>query len=175
MWCLSSADELTSGTTWHSAAQVTNFGMTQTMVGLKSHSIALYRDLAADADYPDGIITMAMAASGSPTPRRRWRATAISPRWPRGMGVAVRGDRRGRNANAVIPLISHREPRGRTLGPAWTAILTRRNSVRRWPAARARRGPKSIATRPVTGLTQHADDSWTVHTERRAISTVKSW
>jgi len=32
-------DELTSGTTWHSAAQVTNFGMNQTMVGLKSHSV----------------------------------------------------------------------------------------------------------------------------------------
>ena len=41
-------DELTSGTTWHSAAQVTNFGMNQTMVGLKSHSIALYSELAAD-------------------------------------------------------------------------------------------------------------------------------
>ena len=39
-------DELTSGTTWHSAAQVTNFGMNQTMVGLKSHSIALYKSLA---------------------------------------------------------------------------------------------------------------------------------
>ncbi|MEX0286422.1 MAG: FAD-dependent oxidoreductase [Paracoccaceae bacterium] len=47
-------DELTSGTTWHSAAQVTNFGMNQTMVGLKSHSIALYRDLAADPEYPVG-------------------------------------------------------------------------------------------------------------------------
>lgn len=34
-------DELTSGTTWHSAAQVTNFGVNQTMVGLKSHSIPL--------------------------------------------------------------------------------------------------------------------------------------
>ncbi|MEC8122193.1 MAG: FAD-binding oxidoreductase, partial [Pseudomonadota bacterium] len=45
-------DELTSGTTWHSAAQVTNFGMNQTMVGLKSHSIALYSELAADPDYP---------------------------------------------------------------------------------------------------------------------------
>ena len=45
-------DELTSGTTWHSAAQVTNFGMTQTMVGLKSHSIALYQELAADPAYP---------------------------------------------------------------------------------------------------------------------------
>lgn len=45
-------DELTSGTTWHSAAQVTNFGGLQTMVGLKSHSIRLYRELAADPDYP---------------------------------------------------------------------------------------------------------------------------
>ncbi len=45
-------DELTSGTTWHSAAQVTNFGMNQTMVGLKSHSIKLYKELAEDPDYP---------------------------------------------------------------------------------------------------------------------------
>ena len=45
-------DELTSGTTWHSAAQVTNFGPNQTMLGLKSHSIALYQDLANDPDYP---------------------------------------------------------------------------------------------------------------------------
>ena len=45
-------DELTSGTTWHSAAQVTNFGMNQTMVGLKTHSINLYKDLAEDPDYP---------------------------------------------------------------------------------------------------------------------------
>ncbi len=45
-------DELTSGTTWHSAAQVTNFGTTQTMLGLKSHSIRLYKELADDPDYP---------------------------------------------------------------------------------------------------------------------------
>ena len=45
-------NELTSGTTWHSAAQVTNFGMNQTMVGLKSHSINLYNELANDPEYP---------------------------------------------------------------------------------------------------------------------------
>ncbi len=45
-------DELTSGTTWHSAAQVTNFGAVQTMIGLKSHSIRLYKELAEDPDYP---------------------------------------------------------------------------------------------------------------------------
>ena len=41
-------NDLTSGTTWHSAAQVTNFGMNQTMVGLKTHSINLYKELADD-------------------------------------------------------------------------------------------------------------------------------
>jgi len=46
--------ELTSGTTWHSAAQVTNFGMYQTMVRPKSHSIALYKKLRNDHHDPVG-------------------------------------------------------------------------------------------------------------------------
>jgi len=45
-------DELTSGSTWHAAAQVTQFGANQTMIGLKRHSIDLYRTLAADPDFP---------------------------------------------------------------------------------------------------------------------------
>ncbi len=45
-------DELTSGSTWHAAAQVTQFGANQTMVALKRHSINLYRELAADAQNP---------------------------------------------------------------------------------------------------------------------------
>lgn len=45
-------DELTSGSTWHAAAQVTNFGALQTMVGLKSHSIRLYQELADDPEFP---------------------------------------------------------------------------------------------------------------------------
>lgn len=45
-------DELTSGSTWHAAAQVTNFGAVQTMVGLKSYSIKLYGELASDPDFP---------------------------------------------------------------------------------------------------------------------------
>lgn len=39
-------DERTSGTTWHSAAQVTNFGGNQNMGSLKTHSINLYKELA---------------------------------------------------------------------------------------------------------------------------------
>lgn len=45
-------DELTSGSTWHAAAQVTNFGAVQTMVGLKSHSLRLYKELSEDPEHP---------------------------------------------------------------------------------------------------------------------------
>ena len=45
-------DELTSGSTWHAAAQVTQFGGNQTMVALKRHSINLYRELANDPEHP---------------------------------------------------------------------------------------------------------------------------
>lgn len=45
-------DELTSGSTWHAAAQVTQFGGTQTMLALKQHSIKLYQKLAKDELHP---------------------------------------------------------------------------------------------------------------------------
>jgi dimethylglycine dehydrogenase len=45
-------DELTSGSTWHAAAQVTQFGANQTMIALKRHSIDLYRELADDEENP---------------------------------------------------------------------------------------------------------------------------
>jgi len=45
-------DEWASGTTWHSAGQVTQFGTVQTMVGLKKYSCELYTKLAADPDRP---------------------------------------------------------------------------------------------------------------------------
>ncbi len=47
-------DDLTSGTTWHSAAQVTQFGAVQTMVGLKKYSCELYSQFNDDPDFPMG-------------------------------------------------------------------------------------------------------------------------
>jgi hypothetical protein len=45
-------DELTSGTTWHSAAQCPNLAFNQLLIGLRSYTIDLYRELAEDPDYP---------------------------------------------------------------------------------------------------------------------------
>ncbi|MFW2380610.1 MAG: FAD-dependent oxidoreductase, partial [Acidimicrobiales bacterium] len=45
-------DELASGSSWHAAGQVTQFGAVQTMVGLKKYSVELYTRLAADPEAP---------------------------------------------------------------------------------------------------------------------------
>ena len=155
-------NELTSGTTWHSAAQVTNFGMNQTMVGLKSHSINLYKELRDDPDYPvsyrhgDGGIRLANTAAQMDG-YRHFASMA------RGMDVefevidAAECTRRH-------PLIST----DNLLGGLWDGNDGDIDpaSLCQALARRARNaGAEVYRNTPVTALTQHRDDTWTVHTE----------
>ncbi|MFK7743675.1 MAG: FAD-dependent oxidoreductase [Roseobacter sp.] len=155
-------NELTSGTTWHSAAQVTNFGMNQTMVGLKTHSINLYKELADDPEYPinyhhgDGGIRLANTEAQMEG-YRHFRSMA------RGMDVEFEVLDAEECARRH-PLIST----DNLLGGLWDG-----NDGDIDPAqlcqALARRARKAGAevyrNTPVTALTQHKDDTWTVHTE----------
>ena len=156
-------DELTSGTTWHSAAQVTNFGMNQTMVGLKSHSIALYKELSQDPEYPinyhhaDGGIRLA----NTEEQMEGYRHFASMAR---GMGVEFE----------VIDAAecARRHPLLETdglLGGLWDPMDGDIDPAQLCQALarRARNaGAKVIRHRPMTGLTQRKDDSWIVHTEK---------
>ena len=156
-------DELTSGTTWHSAAQVTNFGMNQTMVGLKSHSIALYKELAEDPDYPinyhyaDGGIRLA----GTEAQMDGYRHFASMAR---GMGVAF---------EIISPEeCARRHPLISTdglVGGLWDPLDGDIDPAQLCQAL-ARRARKAGAEvyrhTPVTGLTQRPDDSWIVHTDK---------
>lgn len=156
-------DELTSGTTWHSAAQVTNFGMGQTMVGLKSHSIALYQELADDPDYPinyhhgDGGIRLANTEEQMEG-YRHFSSMA------RGMGVefeVIDAEECARRH----PLIST----DNLLGGLWDPMDGDIDPAQLCQAlARRARlaGAEVNRHTPVTGLTQHADSSWTVHTTK---------
>ena len=156
-------DELTSGTTWHSAAQVTNFGMTQTMVGLKSHSIALYRELRDDPDYPvgyhhgDGGIRLANTEAQMDG-YRHFASVA------RGMGVEFEVIDAAECARRH-PLISTEN----LLGGLWDASDGDIDPAQLCQALarRARAaGAEVYRQTPVTGLTQHKDHSWTVHTTK---------
>ncbi|UWR25226.1 FAD-dependent oxidoreductase [Sulfitobacter sp. S223] len=155
-------DELTSGTTWHSAAQVTNFGMTQTMVGLKSHSIALYKKLRDDPEYPvgyhhgDGGIRLA----NTEEQMQGYRHFASMAR---GMGVEyeiIDAEECARRH----PLISTEN----LLGGLWDGEDGDIDPAQLCQALafHARKaGAEVYRNTPVTALTQHKDDTWTVHTE----------
>ena len=156
-------NELTSGTTWHSAAQVTNFGMNQTMVGLKSHSIELYKELAEDPEYPinyhyaDGGIRLA----GTEAQMEGYRHFSSMAR---GMGVEFEVIDAAECARRH-PLISTEgmvgglwDPLDGDIDPAQLCQAL---------ARRARKaGAEVYRNTPVTGLTQHRDDTWTVHTQQ---------
>ena len=160
-------NELTSGTTWHSAAQVTNFGMTQTMVGLKSHSINLYKDLANDPEYPinyhhgDGGIRLA----GTQAQMDGYRHFASMAR---GMDVEFEVLDAAECARRH-PLIST----DNMVGGLWDASDGDIDPAQLCQALarRARKaGAEVYRNTPVTALTQHKDDSWTVHTEHGDIA-----
>ncbi|WP_299784236.1 FAD-dependent oxidoreductase [uncultured Marivita sp.] len=156
-------DELTSGTTWHSAAQVTNFGMNQTMVGLKSHSIQLYKKLRDDPDYPvgyhhgDGGIRLA----NTEAQMQGYRHFASMAR---GMGVefeVIDAEECARRH----PLISTEN----LLGGLWDGEDGDIDPAQLCQALafHARKaGAEIYRHTPVTGLTQHSDDTWTVETEK---------
>ncbi len=160
-------NELTSGTTWHSAAQVTNFGMTQTMIGLKSHSIRLYQELAADPEYPinyhhgDGGIRLANSDRVMDGYRH---FTSMA----KGMGVDFEVIDAQECARRH-PLITT----DRLTGGLWDPLDGDIDPAQLCQALarRARKaGAEIYRNTPVTGLIQHKDDSWTVQTEQGDIA-----
>lgn len=154
-------DELTSGTTWHSAAQVTNFGAVQTMVGLKTHSIKLYKDLAEDPEYPinyhHGTGGLRLASTRDHMDGyRHFRSMA------RGMGVdfEIIDAQECRKRHPLITTDNLAgalwDPMDGDIDPAQLCQAL---------ARRARKaGAEVYRHTPVTGLTQAAGGEWTVHT-----------
>ncbi|MEO0484540.1 MAG: FAD-dependent oxidoreductase [Pseudomonadota bacterium] len=159
-------DELTSGTTWHSAAQVTNFGMNQTMVGLKSHSIALYKKLRDDPEYPvgyhhgDGGIRLANTEAQMQG-YRHFSSMA------RGMGVEFEVIDAAECARRH-PLISTEN----LVGGLWDGEDGDIDPAQLCQALafHARKaGAEVYRHTAVTALTQHSDDTWTVETTKGSI------
>jgi dimethylglycine dehydrogenase len=155
-------DELTSGTTWHSAAQVTNFGGNQTMVGLKSHSIRLYKELAEDADYP---INYHYATGGIRLASTQAHLDGYHHFISQAKGMGVDFELiDAQECKRRHPLIST----DNLLGALWDPLDGDIDPAQLCQAL-ARRARKAGAEiyrfNAVTGLTQRKDLSWVVHTK----------
>ncbi|HSF95018.1 MAG TPA: FAD-dependent oxidoreductase, partial [Thermohalobaculum sp.] len=156
-------DELTSGTTWHSAAQVTNFGAVQTMVGLKSHSIRLYQELAADPDYP---INYHHGDGGLRLASQGWHIDGYRHfiSMAKGMGVEFELIDAAECARRH-PLITT----DGLLGALWDPLDGDIDPAQLCQALarRARNaGAEILRHTPVTGLTQTSNGEWIVHTPK---------
>ena len=156
-------DELTSGTTWHSAAQVTSFGANQAMVGLKSRSIALYRELAADPDMPVGYHygcgSLRLATSPEHLDGYRHFISVA-----RGMGVglelldAAECRRRHPLLNTDGLLGALWDPHDGDIDPTQLCQSLARRACKA--------GAEVVRFNPVVGLTQLPDGGWMVHTRQ---------
>jgi len=156
-------DELTSGTTWHSAAQVTNFGPNQTMIGLKTHSINLYKELADDPEYP---INYHHATGGLRLATEQWHLDGYNHfvSMAKGMGVEF---------EVLDPEeCQKRHPIMSTdglVGALWDPLDGDIDPAQLCQAL-ARRARKAGAEvyrhTPVFDLTQKPDHTWIVHTEK---------
>ena len=155
-------DELTSGTTWHSAAQVTQFGGNQTFVALKKHSIDLYRELAADEEFPINYhITGGMRLAYNQDQMDTYRHYVDMAK---GMGVEFEIID-GAEAARRHPLM---EP-DNIIGAWWDPLDgdIDPSQLTQALARKARQaGAEIVRFNPVTGLTQNPDHSWIVHTEQ---------
>ncbi|MEM6973261.1 MAG: FAD-dependent oxidoreductase [Pseudomonadota bacterium] len=156
-------DELTSGTTWHSAAQVTNFGAIQVMVGLKTHSIKLYKELADDPDYP---INYHHADGGLRLATEDWHLDGYRhfQSMAKGMGVEFELID-AEEARRRHPLITTEglkgalwDPMDGDIDPAQLCQALARRS--------RRLGAEVHRHTPVTGLTQKPGGEWIVHTPK---------
>jgi len=163
-------DELTSGTTWHSAAQVTNFGPNQTMVGLKTHSINLYKELAEDPDYP---INYHHATGGLRLATEQWHLDGYHHfvSMAKGMGVAfeVLDPEECKKRHPIMSTDG-------LLGALWDPLDGDIDPAQLCQAL-ARRARKAGAEvyrhTPVVDLTQKPDHTWIVHTEKGDINCEK--
>ncbi len=163
-------DELTSGTTWHSAAQVTNFGGNQTMVGLKTHSIGLYKEMSEDPDYPinyhHGTGGLRLAST-----KDHMDGYEHFLSMARGMGVdfEILDPQECKRRHPLITtdnlLGALWDPNDGDIDPAQLCQAL---------ARRARKaGAEVYRFTPVTGLTENPDGTWIVHTTKGDIACEK--
>ena len=156
-------DELTSGTTWHSAAQVTNFGMN---ADDGRPQVPLHRPLQ-EASGRSGVSRRLSPRRWRHPPGQHRRADArpiaTFASMARGMGVeyeVIDAEECARRH----PLISTEN----LLGGLWDGEDGDIDPAQLCQALafHARKaGAEVYRNTPVTALTQHKDDTWTVHTE----------
>lgn len=156
-------NELTSGTTWHSAAQCPQLAFNQLLLLLRQYTIGLYKELADDPDYP---INYHHRTGGMRllTEQNDLDAAHHIISVAKGLGIdfdlldPAEAVRRNPLVNADGLLGALWDNLDGDIDPAQLCQAM---------ARRARRAGAEITRNcTVTGLTQRPNNEWTVHTDK---------
>ncbi|WP_170336764.1 GcvT family protein [Ruegeria arenilitoris] len=156
-------NELTSGTTWHSAAQCPQLAFNQLLLLLRKYTIQLYKELADDPDYP---INYHHRTGGMRliTDQDNLDASHHIISVAKGLGI---------NFDLLDPAEAvRRNPLVQDhglMGALWDDLDGDIDPAQLCQALarRARKAGAEITRNcPVTGLTQKPDNEWIIHTDK---------
>ncbi|SHE77735.1 dimethylglycine dehydrogenase [Ruegeria intermedia] len=155
-------NELTAGSTWHAAGNVPTFSTSWAIMNMQRYSTELYSRLADEVDYPMNYhVTGSIRLAHSKERMQEFERAAAMGRY-QGIPMEIWTPEQ---AKERYPFLELHDLVGVLYDPTDGDIDPAQLTQALAKGARDM-GQKIIRFCPATGVTQHEDGTWTVHTEK---------
>lgn len=159
-------NELTAGSTWHAAGNVPTFSTSWSIMNMQRYSTELYSRLGEEVDYPMNYhVTGSIRLAHSKARMEEFERAASMGRY-QGIEMEIWTPEEARER---YPFLETHDLEGVLYDPTDGDIDPAQLTQALAKGARDM-GQKILRFTPATGVTQHADGTWTVHTEKGDIA-----
>ncbi|MDA7966466.1 FAD-dependent oxidoreductase [Ruegeria sp.] len=159
-------NELTAGSTWHAAGNVPTFSTSWAIMNMQRYSTELYSRLADEVDYPMNYhVTGSIRLAHSEERMQEFERAASMGRY-QGMDIEILSPEETKER---YPFLETHDLVGSLYDPHDGDIDPAQLTQALAKGARDM-GAKILRFTPATGVTQHDDGTWTVHTEKGDIA-----
>ena len=155
-------NELTAGSTWHAAGNVPTFSTSWAIMNMQRYSTELYAGLAEEVDYPMNYHQSGSIRLAHTKERVQEFERAMSMGRYQGIEMEMWTPEQARER---YPFLETHDLEAVLWDPSDGDIDPAQVTQALAKGARDM-GAKIVRFCPATGVTQHEDDSWTVHTEK---------
>ncbi|MGB0960681.1 MAG: GcvT family protein [Halocynthiibacter sp.] len=159
-------NELTAGSTWHAAGNVPTFSTSWSIMNMQRYSTELYSRLGEEVDYPMNYhVTGSLRLAHSDERMQEFERAAGMGRY-QGMGMEILT---AEETKARYPFLEIHDLKGALYDPNDGDIDPAQLTQALAKGARDM-GAKILRFCPATGVTQNADNTWIVHTDKGDIT-----
>ncbi|MEW2914456.1 FAD-dependent oxidoreductase [Leisingera sp. JC11] len=159
-------NELTAGSTWHAAGNVPTFSTSWAIMNMQRYSTELYSRLAEEVDYPMNYHVSGSIRLAHSKERMQEFERAMSMGLYQGIPMEMWTPEQ---AKERYPFLETHDLEGVLYDPTDGDIDPAQLTQAFAKGARDM-GQKILRFTPATGVTQHEDGTWTVHTEKGDIA-----